>query len=79
MAADYMESLGREKAQDNFMDSVHQMWPGFINGAHHKVMAKKFEEIANGKTRRLIINMPPRHTKSEFGRSEEHTSELQSL
>jgi predicted phage terminase large subunit-like protein len=29
-------------------------------------MAKKFEEIVEGKTRRLIINMPPRHTKSEF-------------
>lgn len=66
MAADYMESLGREKAQDNFMDFVHAMWPGFINGAHHKVMAKKFQEIAEGKCRRLIINMPPRHTKSEF-------------
>ena len=66
MAADYMESLGREKAQDNFMDFVHAMWPGFINGAHHKVMAKKFQEIAEGKCKRLIINMPPRHTKSEF-------------
>ena len=66
MAADYMESLTREKAQDNFMDFVHQMWPGFINGAHHKIMAKKFQEIADGKCRRLIINMPPRHTKSEF-------------
>ena len=30
-------------------------------------MAKKFEEIASGKLKRLIINMPPRHTKSEFG------------
>ncbi len=29
-------------------------------------MAKKFEEIAAGKLKRLIINMPPRHTKSEF-------------
>ena len=66
MASDYMESLTREKAQDNFMDFVHQMWPGFINGAHHKVMAKKFQEIAEGKCKRLIINMPPRHTKSEF-------------
>jgi predicted phage terminase large subunit-like protein len=66
MAADYVESLGREKAQDNFMDFVYAMWPGFINGAHHKVMAKKFQEIAEGKCRRLIINMPPRHTKSEF-------------
>jgi predicted phage terminase large subunit-like protein len=29
-------------------------------------MASKFEEIAAGKLKRLIINMPPRHTKSEF-------------
>ena len=66
MAADYVESLGREKAQGNFMEFVYQMWPGFINGAHHKVMAKKFQEIADGTCKRLIINMPPRHTKSEF-------------
>jgi predicted phage terminase large subunit-like protein len=63
----YMNSVKREKAQTDFMSFVHEMWPGFINGAHHKIMAKKFEDIANGKTRRLIINMPPRHTKSEFG------------
>ena len=34
--------------------------------SHHKLMAKKFQEIAEGKLKRLIINMPPRHTKSEF-------------
>ena len=34
--------------------------------SHHAVMAQKFEEIAQGKLKRLIINMPPRHTKSEF-------------
>jgi len=64
--ADYMESLKREKAQIDFMDFVHQMWPGFVDGPHHKIMAKKFQEIADGKCKRLIINMPPRHTKSEF-------------
>jgi predicted phage terminase large subunit-like protein len=63
----YINSMKRENAQKDFMTFVHEMWPGFINGAHHKVMAKKFEDIANGKARRLIINMPPRHTKSEFG------------
>ena len=63
----YINSMKRENAQKDFMAFVHEMWPGFINGAHHKIMAKKFEEIASGKTRRLIINMPPRHTKSEFG------------
>jgi predicted phage terminase large subunit-like protein len=63
----YLNSIKRETAQKDFMTFVHEMWPGFINGAHHKVMAKKFEDIANGKLKRLIINMPPRHTKSEFG------------
>ena len=63
----YINSMKREKAQTNFMAFVQEMWPGFINGAHHKIMAQKFEDIANGKLKRLIINMPPRHTKSEFG------------
>lgn len=66
MAHEYIESLNREKAQVDFMEFVHQMWPGFVNGPHHKIMAKKFQEIAEGKCKRLIINMPPRHTKSEF-------------
>jgi predicted phage terminase large subunit-like protein len=66
LANEYQASLKREKAQVDFMSFVGMMWPGFINGRHHKVMAKKFEEITEGKIRRLIINMPPRHTKSEF-------------
>ena len=56
----------REEAQASFAKFVKAMWPGFIDGRHHKVMSKKFEEIADGKLKRLIINMPPRHTKSEF-------------
>ena len=66
MAEDYKNSVVRKAAQQSFMSFVKQMWPGFILGRHHALMAKKFEEIANGKTKRLIINMPPRHTKSEF-------------
>ena len=65
-AMELVESDNREKGQKDFMAFVKQMWPGFIDGRHHKVMAKKFQEIAEGKTKRLIINMPPRHTKSEF-------------
>lgn len=64
--AEYESSVKREKAQGDFAAFVKEMWPGFIDGRHHKVMAKKFEEIAQGKIKRLIINMPPRHTKSEF-------------
>jgi predicted phage terminase large subunit-like protein len=56
----------RRRAGDNFMDFVAEMWPTFIHGSHHAKMAKAFEEVANGTCKRLIINMPPRHTKSEF-------------
>jgi predicted phage terminase large subunit-like protein len=63
---EYRASLLREEAQEDFLKFVHTMWPGFIDGRHHKVMARKFQEIASGKIKRLIINMPPRHTKSEF-------------
>ena len=56
----------REAGQTDFLSFVKSMWPGFIYGRHHALMAQKFEDIANGKSRRLIINMPPRHTKSEF-------------
>lgn len=65
-AAELFAGQDRERAIKNFIPFVKMMWPGFIDGRHHKVMAKKFEEISQGKTKRLIINMPPRHTKSEF-------------
>jgi predicted phage terminase large subunit-like protein len=57
----YKDAVVREKAQKSFMAFVKEMWPGFIHGRHHAIMAKKFEEIAEGKLKRLIINMPPRH------------------
>ena len=55
-----------ETAQSGFLPFVKSQWPGFIGGAHHQKMADAFDRIANGKIKRLIINMPPRHTKSEF-------------
>ena len=66
LARELEEAEQREEAQKDFIKFVHLMWPGFIDGAHHKLMARKFQEIAQGKCKRLIINMPPRHTKSEF-------------
>ena len=56
----------RELCQDKFIKFVERVWPTFISGAHHKRMAEAFERVANGTCKRLIINMPPRHTKSEF-------------
>jgi predicted phage terminase large subunit-like protein len=55
-----------EKSQNDFMSFVKRVWPEFIEGKHHQRIAEKFNELAEGKIKRLIINMPPRHTKSEF-------------
>ena len=55
-----------EKCQRSFLSFVKSMWPEFIVGKHHRIIAEKLERIASGELRRLIINMPPRHTKSEF-------------
>jgi len=62
--------LSRKKTineiQNDFLTFVKHMWPDFIEGSHHKVIAEKFNKLADGTIKRLIINMPPRHTKSEF-------------
>ena len=60
------EAKKREKARESYIDFVKYMWPAFIEGRHHKIMADAFERIAKGELKRLIVNMPPRHTKSEF-------------
>jgi hypothetical protein len=51
---------------DKFLDYVNEMWPEFICGPHHELMAQKFEEVADGKIKRLVLNVPPRFTKSMF-------------
>jgi len=56
----------RELCQTKFIKFVEKVWPSFISGRHHKRMAEAFERVADGRCKRLIINMPPRHTKSEF-------------
>jgi len=57
---------GNEACRKNFLKFVKAMWPEFIAGRHHKIIADKLERVASGELKRLIINMAPRHTKSEF-------------
>jgi len=56
----------QEKAQNDFLEFVKSVWPDFIEGYHHKIYAEKLNRVARGELKRLIVNMPPRHTKSEF-------------
>jgi len=60
------QAKDREKCHEEFMSFVGEMWSAFIHGKHHEIMADAFERVAKGDLKRLIINMPPRHTKSEF-------------
>jgi predicted phage terminase large subunit-like protein len=53
-------------AKNDFLSFVKCVWPEFIEGSHHRHVAKKFNKLAKGEIKRLIVNMPPRHTKSEF-------------
>ena len=62
----HAEKKIQRKAKNNFMDFVKAVWPEFIEGAHHRIIAQKFNDLAEKKINRLIVNMPPRHTKSEF-------------
>jgi hypothetical protein len=55
-----------EKRQNTFLEFVKHVYPGYKVGAHHKRLAQIFEDIANGKKKRVIVNIAPRHGKSEL-------------
>jgi len=63
---EYEQSKNRKECGDNFLPFVKHIWSAFIEGYHHTKMADAFDRVAKGELKRLIINMPPRHTKSEF-------------
>tara|TARA_Y100001972_G_scaffold35204_1_gene43589 strand:+ start:1367 stop:2854 length:1488 start_codon:yes stop_codon:yes gene_type:complete len=57
----------QDGCQKDFLKFVKHMWgDAFIQGKHHKIIAEKFNRIAQGKLKRLIVCLPPRHSKSEF-------------
>jgi predicted phage terminase large subunit-like protein len=56
------QSLGQKKLLA-FADHVY---PGYKVGPHHKRLAKIFEDIANGVKKRVVVNIAPRHGKSEL-------------
>ena len=55
-----------KQSRDSFITFVKAVWPGFVESDHHRMIAEKFEKVLSGEIKRLIVNMPPRHTKSEF-------------
>jgi predicted phage terminase large subunit-like protein len=55
-----------EKSQTTFLDFVKNVYPGYKVGPHHEKLAKIFEDVANGVKKRVIVNIAPRHGKSEL-------------
>jgi len=64
-AENYEVALHRQEAQKNFLPFMKAVWPGFIESAHHRKIARTFDEVIDGPEKRVIINLGPRHTKSE--------------
>ena len=62
----YEQMEKQDKCQSDFIEFVKHMWPECILGRHHKIIGDKFNKIAQGKLKRLIVCLPPRHSKSEF-------------
>ena len=55
-----------EARQKTFLEFIKHVYPGYKVGAHHEKLAKIFEQIANGEKKRVIVNIAPRHGKSEL-------------
>ena len=62
----YYDKLSQTRGQESFLDFIKFVYPGYIVGPHHRRLAKIFEEIAAGKKKRVIVNIAPRHGKSEM-------------
>ena len=62
----YKKHATQAVGKDSFLDFIEHVYPGYIIGAHHRRLAKIFEDVANGIKRRVIVNIAPRHGKSEL-------------
>ena len=55
LLARYEQMDAQEKCKTDFLSFVKHMWGGFIEGRHHKIIAEKFNRIATGELKRLIV------------------------
>ena len=62
----YDAQITQNLSKESFLDFVKHVYPGYKVGPHHLKLAQIFEDIANGKKRRVIVNIAPRHGKSEL-------------
>ena len=54
-------------ARDDFLTFCHLVYPGFLEGPHHRFLNPKLKAIKDGANARMTISMPPR-----FGKQLDH-------
>ena len=62
----YDAQITQNLSKESFLDFVKHVYTGYKVGPHHLKLAEIFEDIANGKKKRVIVNIAPRHGKSEL-------------
>ena len=62
----YQAEIAKETGRNSFLDFIKHVYPGYLVGPHHAKLARIFEEIAAGVKKRVIVNIAPRHGKSEM-------------
>ena len=56
----------KQIGKDSMLGFATHVYPGFKIGPHHRKLSRIFEDVIAGKKKRVIINIAPRHGKSEF-------------
>jgi predicted phage terminase large subunit-like protein len=62
----YDNQITQVIGKDSFLDFIKHVYPGYKVGPHHLKLIEIFEAIARGDKKRVIVNIAPRHGKSEL-------------
>jgi predicted phage terminase large subunit-like protein len=62
----YDTQMTQSLSKESFLDFIQHVYPGYKVGPHHLKLIQIFEDIAAGKKKRVIVNIAPRHGKSEL-------------
>jgi len=63
---EYQTQMTQAIGKDSFLDFIQHVYPGYKVGPHHLKLIQIFEDIAKGVKKRVIVNIAPRHGKSEL-------------
>lgn len=62
----YHQEKVKEDGKNSFLDFVLWVYPGYKVGPHHRKLIQIFEDVAEGRKKRVIVNIAPRFGKSEL-------------